>query len=1521
MSDGTASQLLQTLLTSLSQAQASDPNHALPLTPPTLRGTAGAHLLDVFQLLQLTGFTLTSNVSLPASVTSNVLVVSGQGQDLTLTVTFEDLGNGDVAIEALFQAPALATITGMFGAALPSGFYSGIVTSGPSPTVQVPGLAAALTFASAVYGLVGVAAPQSGLMTYALVPQIQGDVSPPSGAKGLSVALSTATSGYELGPVDGQSWSFDDLAWLLPSGLNLLAAFPAIIGTTGLGLRSFGLSLWPSAPLLSNVTLDVADTSDPSKALWTAAGGKIALTDVVVSLGLDYTQAGQGVALGLSGSGYVQGNFVLGSLTLEAEIPFPLDQGVWSLTAQPNIALPDLGDIAHLLSGGSMDSLLPAGLSKVGGFTFRYLRVAVAAQGFALQEFTFALSSTSPWPLLPSNGLTLSSLQIQFTIDAQNGVLGTVGGMFAIGEAGQVLVEFGRSASTAPWRLDVISPVIALPSIGEMATLANGADLGSYIRASGLDRLHFLIQNLNLGLTVSPTALTNLGMTIALASAADPLTPTLDWEVIPGVLTLTEFSVGFQLAWSPSLTAVVQGAFTANGLTFEVGFGRGGGSDAFVAAYTHGADAGTIDVKQLIATISPSVASILPDGLVIDVADALLAYVNANGAKKYLFAMDIAVEFPLSSLPLVGKALPADAMVGIKNLKLVVTSDAFTAADVAAVNQLMADLQVPVKPLPPTSAAAGTQAIPKGFSMVAELALGSLSLLVTSPPPAPPPSALAATATPAATALAGAAAPGSDVMWIDVQKTFGPVTFQKIGFSYQRGSLFVLTNMALAAGGLEIDLLGLGIGSPIESPRVELTIQGIAVSFQEGPISIQGGLLGTLSPVNFVGALSVRVPELALAAFAGYAEYQDHPSFFLYGILNAPLGGIPAFFVTGAAVGFGFNRQLVIPDVSGVASFPLVAWATGGNDPPTMDPTQPIRGQVQGVLTRLASSGVVAPSVGDYWLAAGLSFTSFTIVDSFALATVTFGKTFEVALLGISTLQIPPESPVAEVQIALEVSFSPSTGLLAIAGQLTPSSYILSKDARLTGGFAFNLWFSGERAGETVLTFGGYNPNFTVPSYYPAVPRLGLSWRMPPALSIVGGLYFALTNNVVMAGGQLSATWESGPVRAWFTVWADFLLQFKPFHYFIDAGIDLGASFSVKIWFVRVSFTVHVGVGIQIWGPSFAGKATVDLSIISFTISFGTSSQDKSTKVPWHEFVSDVLPGPSSASSQAARPRGRFARPGASRRLGSGVRAGTSLGDPATSPLVRFTVSQGLVRVLDDTPSAPVYLVNGETFRGNVKTVIPIKTSTFSGQVSLAPDSEQPRDTQGNVIVPNVAFGAGPAGIGNADFQPGLTLAVQSSELSTFHAVRALVNAPKAFWELKTFDANGVPVVDPGTALTSSTIVNALGGYDLVPVVTPPDTTLPVPLETLLFTLDDDIQPFSWTSAVIPTTDPFTTETVAQTIATRTVDTVRSALIAAMAGQGVTVDPNVDVTSLSDPANDDLDAAPRLRLLGEMRST
>ena len=201
----------------------------------------------------------------------------------------------------------------------------------------------------------------------------------------------------------------------------------------------------------------------------------------------------------------------------------------------------------------------------------------------------------------------------------------------------------------------------------------------------------------------------------------------------------------------------------------------------------------------------------------------------------------------------------------------------------------------------------------------------------------------------------------------------------------------------------------------------------------------------------------------------------------------------------------------------------------------------------------------------------------------------------EIALLGLSTLTLPAKAadPVAQIQLALEVSFSSGSGLLAVAGQLTNNSYVLSPDGRLTGGFAFYLWFGGEHAGDFVITLGGYNPQFALPTHYPNVPRLGLTWQVTQELSITGGLYFALTANAVMAGGKLSAVWNSGSVRAWFTYWADFLMTLTPFHYYVVGGIDIGAAFTVRTRFFSLSQTIHVGVTLELWGPPFAGRAVV----------------------------------------------------------------------------------------------------------------------------------------------------------------------------------------------------------------------------------------------------------------------------------------------------------------------------------------
>jgi hypothetical protein len=139
------------------------------------------------------------------------------------------------------------------------------------------------------------------------------------------------------------------------------------------------------------------------------------------------------------------------------------------------------------------------------------------------------------------------------------------------------------------------------------------------------------------------------------------------------------------------------------------------------------------------------------------------------------------------------------------------------------------------------------------------------------------------------------------------------------------------------------------------------------------------------------------------------------------------------------------------------------------------------------------------------------------------------------------------------------------------------------------------------------------------------VPRLGLNWKVSDELTVKGGLYFALTPSVIMAGGSLSATWQSGGIRAWFDAQTDFLIRYKPFHYEISVAIAIGVSVTVDLLVTSVTIVVHVGVGLKITGPPFGGTATIDLSIVSFTLSLGDTSP-LPEEIKWPEFRDSFLP-------------------------------------------------------------------------------------------------------------------------------------------------------------------------------------------------------------------------------------------------------------------------------------------------------
>ena len=459
--------------------------------------------------------------------------------------------------------------------------------------------------------------------------------------------------------------------------------------------------------------------------------------------------------------------------------------------------------------------------------------------------------------------------------------------------------------------------------------------------------------------------------------------------------------------------------------------------------------------------------------------------------------------------------------------------------------------------------------------------------------------------------------------WFDVNKSFGPVHVSRIGLEYSEGAVRVLFDASLTVAALDLGLEGLYLGFKVEDLTqsveeilngIELGLSGLALSFKKPPIQISGTFVAstdTAGDPEYTGEALIELETLSIGAMGSYTDQGGHPSLFLFALLDTPLGGPPYFFVTGLAGGFGYNRTLELPDPDDILSFPLVEGAVH----PPADPANLIA----------ALNKDIQPDVGESWFAAGVAFTSFEMLDGFALITVEAGNELEFGLLGVLTLKVPQGSgkPIAEAQLALEAKLIPSAGIFSIAGGLTPNSFILSKSCRLVGGFAFDLWFGGNpHEGDFVLTFGGYNSAYHKPAWYPDEPRVGFDWVVG-SVTIKGGSYFALTPHAVMAGGGLSIVYASGPVRAWLTIYADFLIEWKPFHYEIDAGVSIGAS--AKVGFVTLK--VEVGAKLKIWGPAFTGKAHIKWFVVSFTIRFGADQSDAAPPpLTWEEFQTSFLP-------------------------------------------------------------------------------------------------------------------------------------------------------------------------------------------------------------------------------------------------------------------------------------------------------
>ncbi|MEU5187519.1 DUF6603 domain-containing protein [Streptomyces klenkii] len=598
---------------------------------------------------------------------------------------------------------------------------------------------------------------------------------------------------------------------------------------------------------------------------------------------------------------------------------------------------------------------------------------------------------------------------------------------------------------------------------------------------------------------------------------------------------------------------------------------------------------------------------------------------GAAGPRIRVVLLQGKYEAGLADLPSIGDHAPVEDDLVFAGLQAFHLSAALKARKVKALNDLMANtgvnLGLPSRNLTAGASlavTAGVAATVKNYALVYPLRRKQPAP-GPGPVPTPPPSLPAVVQEDPDDVPAQASIP--------VGATFGPLRVSEIGLSYANGTARITIDATVDAGGIELSAseLGFAIGLDHGDWTFRATLSGLGLSYDRPPVKIGGAFLVKESEppydMLFAGMAVIEARFAAVKVLGAYARAEGgYPSLFLYGVLAGRKGiGPPPFQVRGIAAGFGYNSSVRLPAPAQTPEFPFISeLGHGGVERPPLEVLDDLLDGTGGRPPWLS------PAAGQVWFALGIDFTVFQLVDGQALAIVEFGDDFTVAVLGLATAAFPVRrrgsggKTYAQVQLAMQALYTSRDSMLALAAELTPESYVLDPECRLTGGLAYRTWFGGPHKGDFVFTLGGYHPAFAaeLPDHYPVVPRLGFTWGISDVVTVRGEAYCALTPSALMAGGRLEVSFHSGIVEAWLVARVDALVQWNPFYFRLGIGVRIG--FAVDLWL----FTVRgeVGVDLDVWGPPVGGIATVHLWCIDFDVAFGASGERKPDPIPWSEF-------------------------------------------------------------------------------------------------------------------------------------------------------------------------------------------------------------------------------------------------------------------------------------------------------------
>ncbi len=621
-----------------------------------------------------------------------------------------------------------------------------------------------------------------------------------------------------------------------------------------------------------------------------------------------------------------------------------------------------------------------------------------------------------------------------------------------------------------------------------------------------------------------------------------------------------------------------------------------------------------VRLADLVAAVAPGVS--VAGNIQIAMSQArLILLSDKSGGKEemlYSFGVGLGAEIHLTGLPVVGGMIPAALDASIGKLQLAYYSAGYTEKQLALFKRL------PEKDrfLLPSGQAE------KGVFVSGELTVaGSVHPIAAGgaakdgqPGKLPVPGG--------ETGLTG----DSKVKWLQIERSLGPFHLGRVGLAFEDGRITFLIDGGVSIGPLTCNLYGLSITGGIEafSPRMELA--GLGISYGTPGVSVLGSMARVDNEqvaLQYSGTVGVKVSDWSFVAVGSYSELKSGgTSFFLYLDASVKIAVSPAFIIEGFAAGMGLNYKMTCPEMTDVYNFPLMQAQRKETPEDTLKILEGRKADANHVTRQW-----LQPSAGDYWIAAGIRFSFNELMSGNMILVARFGEGLQFSLLGLARLCLPKGAGKDAAYVYAELQMlsvlRPNDGCFTMQAGLTPASFLLSKSCRLYGGVAFSLWFgSNPHAGDFVLTIGGYHAAFRPPDHYPSVDRAGFSWKVSDTVSIKGEAYLAVTPSCVMAGGRLEVVFQSGDIHAWFTAGADFLVAFHPFSFAAEIHIAVGVSVKLNLALFTVNLSLSLGASLELWGPPTGGAVTVHLSLLSFTICFGSgnAADKRYLALPWGDF-------------------------------------------------------------------------------------------------------------------------------------------------------------------------------------------------------------------------------------------------------------------------------------------------------------